>query len=97
MNLSVMLAYFITGILSILFFGLHVWIFAVNKYIYGLLVCTFIVLYAIAIMILVFRNRGCFKDSSLSLMTYMSFYVIALHSFMMIYIIYRLFVPIVKK
>lgn len=83
------LSYFFAGIAAILFFGLHVWVFSVNKYVYGILICVFLVLYAAAVLVFTARNKGCFMDTSVSFINYLSLYIITLQVFMGAFIIYR--------
>jgi hypothetical protein len=70
------------AVVGILVFGLHIGLFYVNQFYFNILVCTYVVIYAIIVLISVSKNRDCFTKGVFSVLINYSIYTLILQVFL---------------
>lgn len=73
------------SVLGVLIFILHIAVFYVNQYMFNVIVCIYIIVYAIIIFISVLKNKDCYDKSMFNILVNFSLYTIILQIFLLIF------------
>lgn len=75
------------AVLGIVIFVLHILVFYLNQYMFNVLVCCYVVVYALVTLISVTKNKDCFNKPLFNILTYFSLYTVVLQVFLLIFTI----------
>jgi hypothetical protein len=80
------------GFAGIIIVALHIFVLYTNIYAFNLLVCIYIIIYAIIILISFWKNNDCYNSRSFNIIVNFSLYTILLQLFLIGFIIYKLLI-----
>lgn len=65
-------------VLGAIIFVIHVLIYRSNQYMFTVVMCLYILGYTILVIVLMYKNRGCYREEDMSVLLNMSVYTVIL-------------------
>lgn len=78
------------GFSGILIVAIHIYVLYTNIFGFNLLVCIYIIIYAIIVLIAIWKNTDCYNSTSFNIIVNFSLYTILLQIFLIAFISFKL-------
>lgn len=79
------------GVLGIVIFLVHGGLLYYNMGAFNILICLYIITYAIIVLIATGKNTGCYSKTSFNILVNFSLYTVILQIFVLVFVMFKMF------
>lgn len=62
--------------------AIHVFIFRMNQYMFTVIMCLYIIAYSVLVIVLMYKNKNCYRQEDFDILLNMSLYTVFLEVFL---------------
>jgi len=92
-NINTNIKVALIGVVGIIIFIIHGALLYFNLGAFNVLVCLYIIVYAIIVLIITGKNTGCYQKKSFNILVNFSLYTVILQIFLLVFVVIKIVTP----